>query len=76
MIMEYCELLNQNKLSLLKVQEWLIDVNLAITYLLTNFYIKKNNQNYCNFYSRSLHIQIFEEIKKKTIFVKLVYLKH
>ena len=57
MIMEYCESLNQNNLSLLEKQEWLIDVNLAITYLLTNFYIKKNSQNY--FYVRSLHIKIF-----------------
>ena len=57
MIMEYCELLNQNNLSLLEIQKWLIDVNLAITYLLTNFYIKKYSQNY--FYVRSLHIQIF-----------------
>ena len=39
MIVEYCELLNQNNLSLLEIQEWLIDVNLAITYLLTNFYV-------------------------------------
>ena len=36
-IMEYCELLNQNNLSLLEIQEWLIDGNLAVTYLLTNF---------------------------------------
>ena len=41
MIMGYCELFNQNKLSLLEIKEWLIDVNLAITYLLTNFYIKR-----------------------------------
>ena len=75
MVVEYCELLNQNKLSLLEIHEWIIDVNLAITYLLINFYIKKNSQNYCIFYVRSLHIQIFKEIKKK-IFVKLVYLKH
>ena len=53
MIMEYCELLNQNKLSLLEIQEWLIDVNLAITYLLTHFDIKKNSQNYC-FFLRSI----------------------
>ena len=64
MIMEYCELLNQNKLSLLEIQKWPIGVNLTITYLLTNFYIKKNCQNYCNFYVRSLHIQTFKEIKK------------
>ena len=49
MIMEYCELLNQNKLSLLEIQEWFIDINLAITYLLINFYIKNNCQNYYNF---------------------------
>ena len=30
MIMEYCELLNQNNLNLLEIQKWLIDVNLAI----------------------------------------------
>ena len=59
MIMEYCELLNKNNLGLLDIQEWLIDVNLAITYLLTNFYLKKNSRNYFNFYVRSLHIQIF-----------------
>ena len=35
MIMAYCELLNQNNLSLLEIQEWLIDVNLIITYLLS-----------------------------------------
>ena len=60
--MKYCELLNKNK-SLLGIQEWLIVVNLAIKYLLTNFYIKKNSQNCCNFYGRSLNIQIFKEIK-------------
>ena len=38
--MEYCELLHQNSLGSLEIQERLIDVNLAITYLLTNFYIK------------------------------------
>ena len=64
MIMEYCELLIQNNLSLLEIQNWLIDVNLAIIYLLTNFYIEKNSQNYFNFYVPSLHIQIFSEIKK------------
>ena len=42
--MEHCQLLNQNKVSLLEIQEWFIDVNLAITYLLTNFYIKENSQ--------------------------------
>ena len=55
MITEYCKLLNQNNLSLPEIQEWLIDVNLAITYLLTNFYIKKNSQKYCNFYAGSPH---------------------
>ena len=33
MIMEYCELLHQNSLRLLEIQEWLIDVNLAIIIL-------------------------------------------
>ena len=42
--MEYYESLHQNSFDLLEMQEWLIDVNLAITYLLTNFYIKKNTQ--------------------------------
>ena len=42
--MEYYESLPQNSFDLLEMQEWLIDVNLAITYLLTNFYIKKNSQ--------------------------------
>ena len=38
--MAYCELLYQNSLCLLEIQEWLIDANLAIIYLLTNFYIE------------------------------------
>ena len=59
MIMEYCEWFNQNNLNLLEMQEWLIDGNLSITHLLTNFYIKKDTQNYFNFYVRLLHIQIF-----------------
>ena len=59
MMMKYCKLLNQNNLSLLEIQEWFIDVNLAITYLLPNFYVKKNSQNYFNIYVRSLHIQMF-----------------
>ena len=59
MIMGYCALLNQYNLSLLEIQKWLTDVNLAITYLLTNFYIKKNSQNHFNIYVRKLHIQIF-----------------
>ena len=44
MIMAYCELFYQNGLSLLKIQKWLIDANLAIIYLLSNFYIKNNSQ--------------------------------
>ena len=40
MIIAYCELLYQNSLSLLEIQEWLGDANLAIMYLLTNFYKK------------------------------------
>ena len=60
----------QNSLCLHEINEWLFDVNLAITYLLTNFYIKKNSQNYCNFYVRSIHIHI------KKISVKLVYHKY
>ena len=59
MIMEYCELLHHTSFGLLEIQEWLIDVNLATLYLLTDFYIKKNSQNYCNFYVRSLNIQTF-----------------
>ena len=46
------------KLQLLEKQEWLIDVNLAIIYLLTNLYSKKNCQIHCICYVRSLHIQI------------------
>ena len=37
----------------------LIVVNLAMIYLLTYFYIKKNSQKYCNYYVRSLIIQLF-----------------
>ena len=44
--MAYYELLPQNSLSLLELLGWLIDVNLAIVYLPTNFFIKKNSQNY------------------------------
>ena len=62
--MDYCDILNQNSLGLLEIQEWLIDVNLAIIYILTNFYIKKNSQSYCICYVRSLHIKIFVEMKK------------
>ena len=65
MIMEYCELLNQNKLSLLEIQEWLIDVNLAITYLLTHFDIKKNSQNYCIF---TFDYYILKYLRKKIHF--------
>ena len=75
MIMEYCELLHQNSLSLLETQEWLIGMNLAITYLLTNFYIKKYGQSYCNLDVRSLHIQKYYRKSKLWISVKLVYKK-
>ena len=62
MITEYCELLHQNKLNLLDIQEWLIDVNpIDITYLLTNFYIKKNSQKYCVF---RFHHYIFNYFMK------------
>ena len=37
MIMEYCELLNQNNLRLLEKLELLIDMNLVITYLPDQF---------------------------------------
>ena len=37
--MAYCELLLQNSLSLLVLLEWLIDMNLAIVYLLANFFL-------------------------------------
>ena len=42
MIMAYCDLLLHNNLSLLEILGWLIDVNLAIVYLMTNFFFKKN----------------------------------
>ena len=41
MIIEYCELLLQNSLSLLEILVLLIDVNLAIVYLRTNFSLKR-----------------------------------
>ena len=44
------DLLLHNNSSLLEILGWLIDVNLAIVYLMTNFFFKKNSQNYCNFY--------------------------
>ena len=59
MIMAYCDLLLHNNLSLLEILGWLIDVNLAIVYLMTNFFFKENSQNYCNFYVWQLNIQIF-----------------
>ena len=59
MIMAYCDLLLHNNLSLFEILGWLIDVNLAIVYLQTNFFLKKNSQNYCNFYVWQLNIQIF-----------------
>ena len=36
-------IVSENSLSLLEIQEWLIDANLAFMYLLTNFYINKTN---------------------------------
>ena len=50
---------SEHLVCLLEIQEWLIYVNLAIICLLTNFYIKNESQNYCNFYVLSQHIQIF-----------------
>ena len=44
MIMAYCDLLLHNNLSLLEILGWLIDVNLAIVYLMTNFFVKENSQ--------------------------------
>ena len=41
MIMAYCLLLLQNSLNLLEIPGLLIDVNLAIVYLQTNFFILK-----------------------------------
>ena len=41
MIMAYCDLLLHNNLSLLEILGWLIDVNLAIVYLMTNFSLKR-----------------------------------
>ena len=58
MIMEYCELLHRNSLGLLEIQEWLFGLNLAATYLQTNFYIRKKSQMYYKIYVRSIHIQI------------------
>ena len=40
LFMEYCEALHQNSLSLCEIQERVGDLNLAITDLMTNFYIK------------------------------------
>ena len=78
MIKANCEVLLQNSLSLLEQLELLIVVNQAIVYLLINFFVKKNSQNYCNFYVPQLNIQIFQATKKNNrFFVKLVdYLKH
>ena len=41
MIMAYCDLLLHNNLSLLEILGWLIDVNLAIVYLMINFFLKR-----------------------------------
>ena len=38
------ELLHQNSLSLLEILGWSIDVNLAIVYLLTNFFLFYNKE--------------------------------
>ena len=62
MIMAYCEILHQSSLRLLEIQGWLIEVNLAIVYVPTNFIIKKNSQNYCHFYMRQLNIQHLQKI--------------
>ena len=52
--MACCELLHQHCSSLLEILGWLIDVNLAIVYVPTNFFIKKNrteknSKKYCHF---------------------------
>ena len=47
--MAYCEPLLQNSLSLFGKLGWLIDLKLAIVYLPTNFFIKKNSLKYCIF---------------------------
>ena len=57
MVMANCELLLQNSLSLLEVLGWLIDVNLAMVYLPTNFFIERIVKIIANV--RQLNIQIF-----------------
>ena len=47
--MAYCEVLFQNSLSLLETLRWLIDVNLDIVYILTNFFIKKKSHFFAIF---------------------------
>ena len=57
MVMANCELLLQNSLSLLEVLGWSIDVNLAMVYLPTNFFIERIVKIIANV--RQLNIQIF-----------------
>ena len=57
--MACCELLLKNSKKLLEKLGWLMDVNLAIVDLPTNYFIKKNCPNNCNFYVQQLNIQIF-----------------
>ena len=40
-----------------------MDVDLAIVYLMANFFFKKNSQNYCNFYVWKLNIQTFKVVR-------------
>ena len=63
-------------ISLLEILGWFIDVNLAIVYVLTNFFIKRIVKINCHLYNRQLNNQIFWAIKNKQIFVKLIYHKH
>ena len=60
--MAYCELLLQINLGLLEIIGWLIDAYLAIVYLPTNIFIKKNSQNYFNFYVQQLNILFRNEL--------------
>ena len=46
----FCKLLNKRSIRFYEMQEWLIDINLAIVDLLTKLTLK-NAQDYCHFRS-------------------------
>ena len=81
MIMAYCELLLPNSLNLHEILGWLIDVNLVIVYLPTNFFIKRivkitaflcSTTKYSNILGSSKNIDFCELVYHKHLYVRWI----